>query len=344
MACRCPWTRPASVHLHQCPGAQQPGGHPSPPSSHWQVAACTRSLRGGLGAFGRAATVAAVPGPWCEPWPGTSGPLVMWAPARCRASGGRGGLVTWARTAARGDLGLRLLGLLASLDSPSRYIPGPRHLQALPAVLLGRAPAPQELGAHLLMRFMLRDQGFSMLSLCRVGDRLCAVWFLDLAVSADPEAPGSREAREGRAQTVASPGEQHGEARRAFRGSWQQSAQRPPQGTEKGTDGRSLACVGRDWGAGVLTPAVGGRGPGLALQLLPGPCCRLCLPSLSRSLGGAAAGSWDGSPAEDGVGLTWTGLFCRLVSVWPGRPPERALQCACPAGRGECQVLDPPRH
>ena len=95
--------------------------------------------------------------------------------------------------------------------------------------------------------------------------------------------------------------------------------------------------MGRDWGAGVLTPAVGGRGPGLALQLLPGPCCRLCLPSLSRSLGGAAAGSWDGSPAEDGVGLTWTGLFCRLVSVWPGRPPERALQCACPAGGGSAR-------
>lgn len=32
-----------------------------------------------------------------------------------------------------------------------------------------------------------------MLSLCQVGDELCAVWFLDLAVSAAPEAPGSRE-------------------------------------------------------------------------------------------------------------------------------------------------------
>ena len=30
-----------------------------------------------------------------------------------------------------------------------------------------------------------------------------------------------------------------------------------PQGTKKGTDGRSLSCVGRDWGARVLTPAVG---------------------------------------------------------------------------------------
>ena len=36
-----------------------------------------------------------------------------------------------------------------------------------------------------------------MLSLCQVGDELCAVWFLDLAVSAAPEAPGSRETREG---------------------------------------------------------------------------------------------------------------------------------------------------
>lgn len=154
VACCCRWTRPASVYLHQCPGAQQlrqqPGGHPSPPSSHWQVAACTRSLRGGLGAFGRAATVAAVPGPWCEPCPGTSGPLVMWAPARCRASGGRGGRVTWAHTAACGDLGLRLLGLLASLDSPSRRIPCPRRLQALPAVLLGRALLLRNLGPTFL--------------------------------------------------------------------------------------------------------------------------------------------------------------------------------------------------
>ena len=30
--------------------------------------------------------------------------------------------------------------------------------------------------------------------------------------------------------------------------------------------------------------------------------------------------------------LTWTCLFCRLVSVWPGRPPERALRFACPLG------------
>lgn len=68
-----------------------------------------------------------------------------------------------------------------------------------PCCAPGQSAAAQELGAHLLKRFVLRDQGLSMLSLCRVGDRLCAVWFLDLAVSADPEAPGSREAGEGRA-------------------------------------------------------------------------------------------------------------------------------------------------
>lgn len=96
--------------------------------------------------------------------------------------------------AALGDLVLRLLGLLVSL---SRDTHGPCRLEAFPAVLLGRVRVPQELGVHLLKRFVLRDQGFSMLSLCQVGDGLCVVWFLDLAVSADPEAPGSRETREG---------------------------------------------------------------------------------------------------------------------------------------------------
>ena len=96
------------------------------------------------------------------------------------------------------------------------------------------------------------------------------------------------------------------------------------------------------WGA-----AVGRRGRGqgsvLGLQLLQGPCGRLCFPSLSGGLGGAADGSRGGSPTEDGVDLTWTCLSCRLVSVWPGRPAEG--RSGLHAHRGsECRVLDPPRR
>lgn len=68
------------------PCRQPPGGHTSPPVLTL-AAGGLHSQPGGLGAFGRAATVARVPGPWFEPWPGTSGLLVMWAPAHCQASG-----------------------------------------------------------------------------------------------------------------------------------------------------------------------------------------------------------------------------------------------------------------
>ena len=240
MGCCCCWrTRPASGLFaptsRSTPARcrQQPGGHIALLPSHWQTAACTLQPVWGLGAFGRAAAVAVVPGSWFEPWPGNSGPLAMWAAARGRASPLSVSCRPWGPGAqtpralggpqrghsrpARGrasplsvscrpwgpgaqtprlsaGLVLRPPPLSAGLGRDTR---GPCCLQALPAVGLGRVRVPRELGVHLLKRFVLRDQGFSMLSLCRVGDGLCVVWFLDLAVSAGPEAPGSRETREG---------------------------------------------------------------------------------------------------------------------------------------------------
>ena len=180
VGCCCCWrTRPASGLFaptsRSTPARcrQQPGGHIALLPSHWQTAACTLQPVWGLGAFGRAAAVAVVPGSWFEPWPGNSGPLAMWAAARGRASPLSVSCRPWGPGAQTPRLSaglvLRPPPLSAGLGRDTR---GPCCLQALPAVGLGRVRVPRELGVHLLKRFVLRDQGFSMLSLCRVGDGL----------------------------------------------------------------------------------------------------------------------------------------------------------------------------
>lgn len=181
VACCCRWTRPASAYLHQCPGAQQfvssPGPPQSPRPSHWQVAACTRSLCS-LGAFGRAATVSC--GAWALvralSW--DFGPCRMWAPARCRASGGRGGESPGHTLPPVGTWGSDLLGSWQASTAPAGAFPA--RVVCRPSLLCSWAErcCSGTWGPPSLSDSCHRP-GVSMLSLCRVGTGLCAVWFLD---------------------------------------------------------------------------------------------------------------------------------------------------------------------
>ena len=79
-----------NVREHTSPVQTAARGSHRPPALTLAAGGLHSAACVGAGHLGEGRAVAVVPGPWFEPWPGTSGPLVMWAPARCWASGERG--------------------------------------------------------------------------------------------------------------------------------------------------------------------------------------------------------------------------------------------------------------
>ena len=285
MGCCCCWrTRPASGLFaptsRSTPARcrQQPGGHIALLPSHWQTAACTLQPVWGLGAFGRAAAVAVVPGSWFEPWPGNSGPLAMWAAARGRASPLSVSCRPWGPGAQTPRLSAGLV------------LRPPRSRRASAGTLAARVVSrPSLLWAWAECVFLgnlgstfLSDSCFatrvSRCCLCAelgTGCVWCGSWTwpcLQVLKRLGAERPGRviyrQWAHQGSAR-AGNPGRP---------GLLQQSAQRPPQGTKKGTGGRSLWCVGRDGsssGAAGMGRRVGARAPAplgtLLLAVLPQP-------------------------------------------------------------------------
>ena len=102
--------------------------------------------------------------------------------------------------AALWDLGFDILGrykdLIASVWVHGLGILGLHLLQALLLSFLARCMFLRNLGSTPFRGLYLCDQGFLVLFLCHLGDWLCVLWFLDLAISAPkPMAPKALRTR-----------------------------------------------------------------------------------------------------------------------------------------------------